>query len=143
MNYATELVLQEDGTYTLEVQSSQLLTVSFLYRLKGLDEVGQTQISNPIQLTLTILGEDKTDPMVKVLDGSVLEIKEGFTQSTVSDYFKEEESQPFVQILNLVQRQNRHQILNLVQHQNRRRSLNLSQRLNLSQLQSQTSNQML
>ena len=94
LNYATELVLQEDGTYTLEVQSSQLLTVSFLYRLKGLDEVGQTQISNPIQLTLTILGEDKTDPMVKVLDGSVLEIKEGFTQSTVSDYFKEEESQP-------------------------------------------------
>ena len=32
--------------------------------------------------------------MVKFLDGSVLEIKEGFTQSTVSDYFKEEESQP-------------------------------------------------
>ena len=29
LNYATELVLQEDGTYTLEVQSSQLLTVSF------------------------------------------------------------------------------------------------------------------
>ena len=94
LNYATELVLQEDGTYTLEVQSSQLLTVSFLYRLKGLDEVGQTQISNPIQLTLTILQEDGTDPMVKFLDGSVLEIKEGFTQSTVSDYFKEEESQP-------------------------------------------------
>lgn len=90
LNYATELVPQEDGTYTLEVQSSQLLNVSFLYRLKGLDEAGQTQISNPIQLTLTIIQEDGTDSIVKVLDGASLEIKEGFIQSTVNEYFQEE-----------------------------------------------------
>lgn len=90
LNYATELVPQEDGTYTLEVQSSQQLNVSFLYRLKGLDEVGQTQISNPIQLTLTIIQEDGTDSIVKVLDGANLEIKQGFIQSTVNEYFKEE-----------------------------------------------------
>lgn len=88
LNYATELVPQEDGTYTLEVQSSQQLNVSFLYRLKGLDEVGQTQISNPIQLTLTIIQEDGTDSIVKVLDGANLEIKQGFIQSTVNEYFK-------------------------------------------------------
>lgn len=90
LNYATELIPQEDGTYTLEVQSSQLLNVSFLYRLKGLDEAGQTQISNPIQLTLTIIQEDGTDSIVKVLDGASLEIKEGFIQSTVNEYFQEE-----------------------------------------------------
>ncbi|MDO5793632.1 MAG: HlyD family efflux transporter periplasmic adaptor subunit [Turicibacter sp.] len=90
LNYATELVPQEDGTYTVEVQSSQLLNVSFLYRLKGLDEAGQTQISNPIQLTLTIIQEDGTDSIVKVLDGASLEIKEGFIQSTVNEYFQEE-----------------------------------------------------
>lgn len=90
LNYATELILQEDGTYTVEVQSSQLLNVSFLYRLKGLDEAGQTQISNPIQLTLTIIQEDGTDSIVKVLDGASLEIKEGFIQSTVNEYFQEE-----------------------------------------------------
>lgn len=90
LNYATELIPQEDGTYTVEVQSSQLLNVSFLYRLKGLDEAGQTQISNPIQLTLTIIQEDGTDSIVKVLDGASLEIKEGFIQSTVNEYFQEE-----------------------------------------------------
>ena len=90
LNYATELIPQEDGTYTLEVQSSQLLNVSFLYRLKGLDEAGQTQISNPIQLTLTIIQKDGTDSIVKVLDGASLEIKEGFIQSTVNEYFQEE-----------------------------------------------------
>ena len=90
LNYATELVPQEDGTYTVEVQSSQLLNVSFLYRLKGLDEAGRTQISNPIQLTLTIIQEDGTDSIVKVLDGASLEIKEGFIQSTVNEYFQEE-----------------------------------------------------
>ena len=145
LNYATELVLQEDGTYTLEVQSSQLLTVSFLYRLKGLDEVGQTQISNPMQLTLTILGEDKTDPMVKFLDGSVLEIKEGFTQSTVSDYFKEEESQPVCPNPQPCPTPESTPDSEPCPTPEPNQSLNLNRRrsLNLSKLQSQTSNQML
>ena len=89
LTYATALTPLEDGTYSLEVKASAKLNVSFLYRLKGLDEVGQTQISQPIQLSLTILSDDGSQPMIKVLDGSSLEIPAEFIEITVSDYFKE------------------------------------------------------
>lgn len=89
LTYATALTPLEDGTYSLEVKASAKLNVSFLYRLKGLDEVGQTQISQPIQLSLTLLSDDGSQPMIKVLDGSSLEIPAEFIEITVSDYFKE------------------------------------------------------
>lgn len=89
LTYATALTPLEDGTYSLEVKASTKINVSFLYRLKGLDEVGQTQISQPIQLSLTILSDNESEPMIKVLDGSNLEIPAEFIEIAVGDYFKE------------------------------------------------------
>ena len=90
LTYATELNVLEDGTYSLEVSPMTKLNVSFLYRLKGLDEVGQTQISEPLKLNLTILEDSGANPIVKVVDGSSLEIPGDFIELTVDEYFKEQ-----------------------------------------------------
>lgn len=90
LTYATELAGLEDGTYALEVFAMTKMNASFLYRLKGLDEVGQTQLSEPLKLNLTILDDSGAEPIVKVVDGASLEIPSDFIESTVGEYFKEQ-----------------------------------------------------
>lgn len=85
LNYNSEFFPLEDGTYQVEAHQKDRLHVSFLYRLKGLDEVGKTTVFAPMKLILIVLSDDGNKESF-FIDGEGLKIPEGVVSMSVGDY---------------------------------------------------------
>lgn len=85
LNYNSEFFPLDDGTYQVEAHKEDQLHVSFLYRLKGLDEVGTAAVFAPMKLNLIVLSDDGNKESVWI-DGEDLTIPEGLVSMSVGDY---------------------------------------------------------